>query len=88
MAAPHVAGFVAYLLGLDSSLTLASVRSTMKSHALNNVLSGIRKYLNFWVETTLLTIIDSRWHHKPSPQQSYLNVETLAAARTPSQWAL
>jgi len=44
MATPHVAGFAAYLLGLDSSLTPASVDSTMKSKALSGVLTGIRKY--------------------------------------------
>ena len=44
MATPHVAGFSAYLLGLDSSLTPPSIASTISSKALNGVLSGIRKY--------------------------------------------
>jgi hypothetical protein len=44
MAAPHVAGFAAYLLTLDSSLTPSSVSSTIMSQALYNVLSGIRKF--------------------------------------------
>ena len=44
MATPHVAGYAAYLLGLDSSLTPASVDSTIKSKALTSVLTGIRKY--------------------------------------------
>ena len=44
MATPHVAGFAAYLLGLDSSLTPSSISSTIKSKALRGVLSGIRKY--------------------------------------------
>lgn len=43
MATPHVAGLVAYLLGLDSSLTPAQVETTIKKKALVNVLSGVRK---------------------------------------------
>ncbi|KAF9644023.1 serine proteinase [Thelephora ganbajun] len=41
MATPHVSGFSAYLLGLDSSLTPSSVKSTIQSKALNGALSGI-----------------------------------------------
>ncbi|KAF9645591.1 subtilisin-like protein [Thelephora ganbajun] len=41
MATPHVSGFSAYLLGLDSTLTPASVQSTIQSQALNGILSGI-----------------------------------------------
>ncbi|KAF9641933.1 subtilisin-like protein [Thelephora ganbajun] len=41
MATPHVSGFSAYLLGLDSTLTPASVKSTIQSKALNGVLSGV-----------------------------------------------
>lgn len=44
MATPHVAGFVAYLLTLDSSLTPAAIDSTVKSKALKNVLSDIREF--------------------------------------------
>ena len=47
MAAPHVAGYAAYLLTLDSSLTPATVDSTIKSNALKDVLSQIRKSANF-----------------------------------------
>jgi len=47
MAAPHVSGFAAYLLTLDSSLTPATVDSTIKSKSLKNVLSGIRKFSDF-----------------------------------------
>jgi len=43
MATPHVSGYAAYLLGLDSSLTPSSVTSTIKSKALTGVLTGIRK---------------------------------------------
>jgi subtilisin family serine protease len=46
MAAPHVAGYAAYLLTLDSSLTPDAVRSTINSNALTNVLSGIRKLIS------------------------------------------
>lgn len=45
-ATPHVAGYAAYLLTLDSSLTPDSVRSTIDSQALKNVLSGIRKSID------------------------------------------
>ena len=47
MATPHVAGYAAYLLTLDSSLTPAAVDSTIKSNSLKNVLSGIRTFSNF-----------------------------------------
>ena len=47
MAAPHVAGYAAYLLTLDSSLTPAAVDSTIKSNSLKNVLDNIRKFSNF-----------------------------------------
>lgn len=41
MATPHVAGLAAYLLTLDSSLTPSSVSDTIKSKALQGVISGI-----------------------------------------------
>ncbi|KAF9648145.1 serine protease [Thelephora ganbajun] len=41
MATPHVAGFSAYLLGMDPTLSPANVKSTIQSMALNGVLSGI-----------------------------------------------
>ena len=44
MATPHVSGLVAYLLGLDSSLSPAEVEATIKNQALNNVISGVREY--------------------------------------------
>jgi len=47
MAAPHVAGYAAYLLTLDSSLTPATVDSTIKSNSLKNALGNIRKSANF-----------------------------------------
>ena len=46
MATPHVSGYVAYLLTLDSSLTPDTVASTIKSQSLKNVLSGIRRFIN------------------------------------------
>lgn len=45
MATPHVSGLVAYLLGLDSTLSPAQVETTIKNQALNNVISGVREYL-------------------------------------------
>ena len=44
MATPHVSGLVAYLFGLDSSLSPSEVDTTIKSQALSNVLSGVREY--------------------------------------------
>ena len=76
MATPHVAGFAAYLLGLDSSLTPASVDSTIKSKALAGVLTGIRKYNDvFYVGTAVLIVFTSLRHRQPPPQQRPLNVE-------------
>lgn len=43
MSTPHVSGLVAYLLGLDSSLTPTEVETTIKNQALKNVLSGVRE---------------------------------------------
>lgn len=54
LATPYVAGYAAYLLTLDSSLTPAAVDSTIKSKALKNVLSGVRKFTNF---STVVDII-------------------------------
>ena len=45
MATPHVAGYAAYILTLDSSLTPAAVESVIQLSALNNILSGIRKFI-------------------------------------------
>ena len=47
MATPHVSGYAACLLTLDSSLTPATIDSTIKLNSLKNVLSGIRKFSNF-----------------------------------------
>jgi cerevisin len=44
MSTPHVAGLVAYLLGLDSTLSPAEVETTIKARALTNVLTGVREY--------------------------------------------
>jgi len=46
MATPHVAGYAAYLLTLDSSLTPATVDSTIKSQSLKGVLSDIRESID------------------------------------------
>ena len=44
MATPHVAGFAAYLLGLDSSLTPAQVAKLIDTKSLKNVLGGVREF--------------------------------------------
>lgn len=44
MATPHVSGLVAYLLGLDSSLSPTDVEKTIKSKAVNGAITGVRKY--------------------------------------------
>ena len=43
MATPHVAGYAAYLLGLDSSLSPDAVASSIGSGALSGALSKIRE---------------------------------------------
>ena len=43
MATPHVAGYAAYLLTLDSSLTPATVDSTIKSNSLKDALRNLRE---------------------------------------------
>ena len=43
MATPHVSGFAAYLLGIDSTLTPDQVRNSINTKSLKNVLSGIRE---------------------------------------------
>ena len=72
MATPHVAGYAAYLLGLDSSLTPASVDTAIKSKALNGVLTGIRKHCVHCAGTALLTTFSSLRHRQPPPQQRSL----------------
>ena len=76
MATPHVAGYVAYLLGLDSSLTPASIDSTIKSNALAGILTGICEYYVPCVGTILI-IFPSLRHRQPPPQQRSLYVEGL-----------
>ena len=44
MATPHVAGYAAYLLGLDSSLSPTDIASCIDGTALNGVLSDIREF--------------------------------------------
>jgi len=41
MATPHVAGFAAYLLSIDHTLTPASIATIIKERALNGYISGI-----------------------------------------------
>jgi len=51
MATPHVAGYAAYLLTLDSSLTPAAIDSTIKSKSLKGILTNIRKFTNLPITT-------------------------------------
>jgi subtilisin family serine protease len=44
MATPHVAGYAAYLLGLDSTLSPDDIASSIDSGALSGALSGIREF--------------------------------------------
>ena len=53
MATPHVSGYVAVLLTLDSSLTPAAVDATIKSGSLKNVLSDIRKFSIFLISVSV-----------------------------------
>jgi subtilisin family serine protease len=63
MATPHVAGYAAYLLGLDSSLSPADVASSISSGALSGVLDQIRKFFFysraiscFWTLNSVLLV--------------------------------
>jgi hypothetical protein len=47
MATPHVAGFAAYLLGIDGSLTPAQIAKLIGDKALNGVLGGVREFFCF-----------------------------------------
>jgi len=53
MATPHVAGFAAYLLGLDSTLTPAQIAAIINKKALDGVLSGVRQF--FLLQVACLT---------------------------------
>jgi len=67
MAASHVAGYAAYLLTLDSALTPATVLATIKSQALKNTLTGIRKF-RFKIHqrhTKLIIHLNSRRYYQP-----------------------
>jgi len=44
MATPHVAGFAAYLLGIDGTLTPAQIAKIIDDKSLKNVLSNIREF--------------------------------------------
>ena len=44
MATPHVAGYAAYLIGLDSSLTPATIATSISKGALSGALSQIREF--------------------------------------------
>ena len=80
MATPHVSGYVAYLLGMDSSLTPSSIASILKSRALPDVLSGIREYCVLCFGAASLTVLPSPRHPKPPPQQRLLDVEMIPEA--------
>jgi len=56
MAAPHVAGYVAYLLTLDSSLTPATIESTIKSKALKGAIADIRKFTDSPITTSVVRV--------------------------------
>ena len=61
MATSHVAGYIAYLLGFDSTLsprmlTPSLLDLTIKAQSLGDVLGGIRKFINVYQRHTKLTI--------------------------------
>jgi len=47
MATPHVAGLIAYFIGLNGAGTPAALQATLASTARSGVLSGIRTILFF-----------------------------------------
>lgn len=44
MATPHVAGYAAYLIGIDSSLSPAAIATSITKGALSSVLTQIREF--------------------------------------------
>jgi len=44
MATPHVAGFAAYLLGLDSALTPDQIAAMIDEKSLKGVLTDVREF--------------------------------------------
>ena len=44
MACPHVAGFAAYLLGLDKSLTPIKIAAIINEKALDGILKRVREF--------------------------------------------
>jgi len=70
MAASHVLGYAAYLLSIDSTLNPAAVASTIKSNALQNVLSGIREFANIYqCRMKLIISLNSGRNHQCLAQQ-------------------
>jgi len=49
MATPHVAGFAAYLLGLDNSLNSARIVAIINERALDDVITGVREFSSLHV---------------------------------------
>ena len=68
MAAPHVAGYAAYLLTIDSSLTPATVNFTIKSQSLKGAINGIResanssKFISVTRNSSFLSIVTGTTH--------------------------
>lgn len=54
MATPHVAGYAAYLLGLDSSLSPDAVASSIGRGALSGALGQIREFFLFMLHSLFL----------------------------------
>jgi len=77
MATSYVAGYVAYLLTLDSSLTPAIVDSVIKAQSLKNILSGIRKFTDgstFISVTRNSSFLHSGWNYQRFAQQRSLKI--------------
>ena len=48
MATPHIAGLIAYLIGLQGNITPAAMSTNLKSLSLKGVLTEIRQLLSLY----------------------------------------
>lgn len=89
MATAHVAGYISYLLGFDSTLsprtfTPSLLDLTIKAQSLGDVLSGIRKFTNgsmFISVTRNSPFLHSGRNHRRFAPQRFLTTVLLSGSR-------
>ena len=77
MATPHVAGFAAYLLGTDPTLSPGQIAKLISDKAQNGLLGGVREYFYFrlhvWHPDTEVIATRSWRHRQQVAQQPVVN---------------